>query len=154
MQKLIVTLFGLLLATCPSGPSETPLTRVVIWLHAASNLNPSAIGQAAPLRLRLYKLKKDTAFGYTDYFTLVGNAQLTLGGDLVEQSEFLLYPGEERHIERTLGKQTRQLSFVVAYRDLDRATWRQVLDVPGQRTSHLNIMLGAQAAGIVACPAP
>ena len=50
MQKLIVALFGLLLAACSSSPPETPPTRVVIWLHAAPNLNPSAAGQAAPLR--------------------------------------------------------------------------------------------------------
>ncbi|MEI9273439.1 type VI secretion system lipoprotein TssJ, partial [Pseudomonas aeruginosa] len=111
-------------------------------------------GQAAPLRLRLYELKKDTAFGRADYFALTDNAQSTLGGDLVEQDEFLLRPGEERRIERTLDEQTRQLGFVAAYRDLDRATWRQVLAVPGQRTSHLDITLGAQAIGIVARPAP
>lgn len=94
MQKLIVALFGLLLAACSSSPPETPPTRVVIWLHAAPNLNPSAAGQAAPLRLRLYELKKDTAFGRADYFALTDNAQSTLGGDLVEQDEFLLRPGE------------------------------------------------------------
>ncbi|HIE5122444.1 type VI secretion system lipoprotein TssJ [Pseudomonas aeruginosa] len=154
MQKLIVALFGLLLAACSSSTPETPPTRVVIWLHAAPNLNPSAAGQAAPLRLRLYELKKDTAFGRADYFALTDNAQSTLGGDLVEQDEFLLRPGEERRIERTLDEQTRQLGFVAAYRDLDRATWRQVLAVPGQRTSHLDITLGAQAIGIVARPAP
>ncbi len=44
MQKLIVALFGLLLAACSSSPPETPPTRVVIWLHAAPNLNPSAAG--------------------------------------------------------------------------------------------------------------
>ena len=115
---------------------------------------PFVAGQAAPLRLRLYELKKDTAFGRADYFALTDNAQSTLGGDLVEQDEFLLRPGEERRIERTLDEQTRQLGFVAAYRDLDRATWRQVLDVPGQRTSHLDITLGAQAIGIVARPAP
>ncbi|WP_043089206.1 type VI secretion system lipoprotein TssJ, partial [Pseudomonas aeruginosa] len=107
MQKLIVALFGLLLAACSSSPPETPPTRVVIWLHAAPNLNPSAAGQAAPLRLRLYELKKDTAFGRADYFALTDNAQSTLGGDLVEQDEFLLRPGEERRIERTLDEQTR-----------------------------------------------
>ena len=45
MQKPIVALFGLLLAACSSSPPETPPTRVVIWLHAAPNLNPSAAGQ-------------------------------------------------------------------------------------------------------------
>ncbi|MBG7009429.1 type VI secretion system lipoprotein TssJ [Pseudomonas aeruginosa] len=154
MQKLMIALFGLLLAACSSSPPETPPTRVVIWLHAAPNLNPSAAGQAAPLRLRLYELKKDTAFGRADYFALTDHAPSTLGGDLVEQDEFLLRPGEERRIERTLDEQTRQLGFVAAYRDLDRATWRQVLDIPGQRTSHLDVTLGAQAIGIVARPAP
>ncbi len=92
MQKLIVALFGLLLAACSSSPPETPPTRVVIWLHAAPNLNPSAAGQAAPLRLRLYELKKDTAFGRADYFAeIVRN----LIPDGISQFETLRGPESE-----------------------------------------------------------
>ncbi|MGC3194740.1 type VI secretion system lipoprotein TssJ, partial [Pseudomonas aeruginosa] len=39
MQKLIVALFGLLLAACSTSPPETPPTREVNWLHAGPNLN-------------------------------------------------------------------------------------------------------------------
>ncbi|SEP71265.1 type VI secretion system protein VasD [Azotobacter beijerinckii] len=146
------------LAAAPAAPGAPPgvvrpaPTVVLLDLQAATDLNPTPDGRAAPLRLRLYELRRGTAFGRADYFALVESPQGSLAADLVDQDELLIQPGQHRRLERRLAEPTRLLGLVAAYRDLDGAVWRLLIEVPAGQTSRHTIRLGRRA--LVAGSAP
>ncbi len=142
MPKLWLFATILLLTACASNPRPTV---VVMYIQAAADLNPSAGGQATPVRVRLYELKSGAAFGRADYFSLVDAASTTLSTDLVAQDELLIQPGQQLTLERTLDEQSRLLGLVVSYRDLDSAVWRQLVSIPSNETTPLTVSLTARA---------
>lgn len=148
MPRILWAVLALLLTACASDPASLP-TVVRLQIQAANDLNPSLGGQPAPVRVRLYELKSGAAFSRADYFSLVEAANATLGGDLVEQDELLIQPGEQLILERTLDEQSRLLGFVVAYRELDDSVWRQLVNIPARKTSSLAVTLGARAVSAV-----
>lgn len=152
MPRIVLLAMALLLTACASDPEPPAPTIVVLQFQAAADLNPSADGQAAPVRVRLYELKSGAAFSRADYFSLVDAANATLSSDLLEQDELLIQPGQQLTVERQLDEQSRLLGFVVAYRQLDSAVWRQLVDIPSNQTSQLSISLGATAISAVPTP--
>ncbi len=148
-RTLWITVAALLLSACASSEPPPPPTRVLLQFQASADLNPSASGQPAPVRIRLFELKSGAAFNRADYFSLVESPQATLAADLVEQDELLLQPGDRQALERTLDAATRLLGIVVAYRDLDSAVWRQLVTVPANQESRFDIALGARAVTAV-----
>ncbi|HSX91113.1 MAG TPA: type VI secretion system lipoprotein TssJ [Pseudomonas sp.] len=142
MPKLWLFATILLLTACASNPRPTV---VVMYIQAAADLNPSAGGQATPVRVRLYELKSGAAFGRADYFSLVDAASTTLSTDLVAQDELLIQPGQQLTLERTLDEQSRLLGLVVSYRELDSAVWRQLVSIPNNETTPLTVSLTARA---------
>lgn len=152
MPRIVLLALVLLVSACASDPAPPAPTVVVLHIQAAADLNPSANGQATPVRVRLYELKSGAAFNRADYFSLVEAANATLSTDLLEQDELLIQPGQQLTMERVLDEQSRLLGLVVAYRELDRAVWRQVLSIQSHQTNHMNVTLGARA--VSATPTP
>lgn len=142
MSKLLMLATAILLTACASSPRPTV---VVMYIQAAADLNPTAGGQATPVRVRLYELKSGAVFSRADYFSLVDAASKTLSTDLVAQDEMLIQPGQQLTLERTLDEQSRLLGLVVSYRELDRAVWRQVVSIPSNETAPLTVSLKARA---------
>lgn len=142
MPKLLLVATVILLTACASSPRPTV---VVMHIQAAADLNPSADGQATPVRVRLYELKSGAAFSRADYFSLVDAASATLATDLVAQDELLIQPGQQLTLERTLDEQSRLLGLLVSYRELDSAVWRQLVSIPGNETTPLTVSLTARA---------
>lgn len=114
-------------------PAPKP-TRVEASILAASDLNPSVNGRPSPVLLRVYELRSQTAFNQADFMTLYQSDQGALAADLVAREEMMLQPGEQRTLNRQLAADTRFIGVIAAYRDLERAIWRAVVQVtPGQQ---------------------
>ncbi|HKS13184.1 MAG TPA: type VI secretion system lipoprotein TssJ [Pseudomonas sp.] len=135
--RLIAAAAFALLSACskdaPVAPAADPVAPgpgITLYFSAAPGLNPGAGGTPAPVRVRLFELRNSAAFARADYFALTEGAQAALAGDLLDQDEVLLHPGEQLRLARTLDPATRQLGLVVGYREVDQAQWRSVLPVP------------------------
>lgn len=121
------------LAGCSSPPPKPVTTPVSLTLVGGSDVNPDARGRASPLAVRVYALKTSAPFDAADFFALFEKDQATLGAELVHREEALLRPGESRPLKFTLPAEAKALAFLAAYRDLERARWREVRPVqPGQ----------------------
>lgn len=156
---VLAVVAALLLSGCSrdaATPAEAPKadSRLALQFQASTGLNPSGDGHAAPVRVRLFELKSSAGFLRADYFTLAERAQATLGGDLVAQDELLIRPGERREVLRALDPATRQLGLMVGYRDIDRAQWRSVIELPPGGGGHYRIELDDKAVRSVASDAP
>lgn len=143
-----VAAVALLLVACAKNaespqPVEKPSDATTVALHfdGVAGLNPGVNGQPAPVRVRIYELKKTARFARADYFALAERAQATLGADLIDQDEVLVKPGQQLSLDRNLNSATRQIGLVVGYREIDQARWRNVLVVEPRQPREFRIRL-------------
>ena len=135
------------LAACAKPPPPPVVTPVRLALVGGSDLNPDARGRASPVMVRVYALKTTASFDSADFFALFEKDTATLGADLHQREETLLRPGERKLLTFTLPAEVTSLGILAAYRDLARATWRQIVPLKVGTPTDLTAMLGAR--GIV-----
>ena len=163
IPRFLLAVATLLLLTACAKDAANPETAaeadantaaVELHFHAISGLNPGANGQAAPVRVRIFELKNAATFARSDYFAIADRAQSTLGLDLLDQDEVMVQPGEQLSLQRDLDPSTRQIGLLVGYRELDRAQWRTVINVPARQYTEYQISLDVRAvrADVVATP--
>ena len=114
---------ALLGAGCGGAPKPPPPTVVNGAIQASPQLNPSVNQRPSPLVLRVYELKSPAA-------------------DLVAKDEFMLQPGENRPYKKTLGADTKFIGVIGAYRNLEKSTWRAVVQVIPNKPQTLTIRAG------------
>lgn len=130
-----------LLTGCASKPVVTP---VALTLAAGADVNPDARGRASPLTVRVYALKTPGAFESADFFSLFEKDQATLGAEMILREEALLRPGERKQLTLTLPADAKAIGVMAAYRDLDRARWREVRAVEAGKPLTLTVNFGAR----------
>jgi len=137
-----------LAAGCASKPP--PVTSVSLGLIADADANPDASGRASPLIVRVYGLKTPGAFSEADFFSLYDKDNATLGTDLAQREEALLRPGETKKLDFTFGLDVKNIGVIAAYRDLDRAHWRELLLLNVGKPNNLDVRFGARQIKILA----
>ncbi|KQW59224.1 type VI secretion system lipoprotein TssJ [Variovorax sp. Root411] len=133
---------GLFIAGCASKPV---VTTVAVTLTAGADANPDARGRASPLTVRVYALKSPGPFEGADFFSLFEKDQATLGAELVQREEVLLRPGETKKLDFNLPPDAKSIGVMAAFRDLDRARWREVRPVTTGKAQALDVNFGARA---------
>jgi type VI secretion system protein VasD len=137
-RHTVLLLAGLALSGCALlGSSPAKVSGSV---QAVAGLNPSVNQRPSPLRIVVYELTSAAAFGKADFMALYQQDQATLGQEFVAREELTLQPGETRPYARTLAPQTRVLGVLAVYRDLERATWRTMVNVQPGKTQQLRIV--------------
>ncbi|WP_418124142.1 type VI secretion system lipoprotein TssJ [Variovorax sp. 160MFSha2.1] len=121
------------------------VTTVAVTLTAGADANPDARGRASPLTVRVYALKSPGPFDGADFFSLFEKDQATLGAELVQREEVLLRPGETKKLDFNLPPDAKSMGVMAAYRDLDRARWREVRPVVTGKAQSLDVTFGARA---------
>jgi type VI secretion system protein VasD len=125
----------------PPPPPPKPPAVLRIQLEAGARLNPDTRARPSPVVVRVYELKAAAAFGSADFLSLQERDQATLGGDLVAREELVLRPGESRVISRPLASDTRFVGVVAAFRDLERARWRALVELAAGRDNTVGVVL-------------
>jgi len=139
-------LAGIILGGCakPEKPPPPVISRITMNLVAGADANPDARGRASPLTVRVYALKTSGAFESADFFSLFEKDQATLGAEMVQREELLLRPGDSKKLEMTLPADIKAIGLMGAYRDLDRARWREVKVVEPGKPLVLTATFGAR----------
>jgi type VI secretion system protein VasD len=132
IAPIIAVAFALVLAACASSDPK-PLKmaiRLDLSVVASAGVNPDDQKRAAPIIVRLYELKTDSAFAAADYFSLQDKDKTLLADDIVRRDEFQLRPGEKKVFQRKIDPTTTRLGILAAYRDLPNSVWREVYTLP------------------------
>lgn len=140
----------LVLAGCSAPPP--PPTQVDLTLSAATDVNPTASGQAAPVVVRVYQLASTSGFDGAEFFPLFNQDQAVLKTDLVKKDEFLLSPGQKKTTTLMPNDQVTALGIFAAYRDFQNAKWRATVPVPAHKTTTVTVTIGHD--GVVAKAEP
>lgn len=122
----LVCLWVVALTGCSNvPPTIKEQTRIVLNIKAADNVNPDDKDRAAPVQVRIYELKNDTAFNATDFYSLQDNDKAVLGDDLLASDEFILRPGETKTLRRRSNPETTVIAVLAGYRSLATSKWRE-----------------------------
>ena len=140
---LAAALSGLLIAGCSTAKKllEPDPPKVVIRITASTEVNPDMMGRPSPVVIRIYDLKSDDTFNNADFFALYENDASILGNDMTGRDEMQISPGDNASMEKELTMDTRYVGVIAAYRDLDNAMWRGVIETPIDETTYIDVTL-------------
>lgn len=141
--RVFLTVLGLAALVAGCQPKKVPPTVIQAVIQAAPDINPAADGTPSPLVIRIYPLKSTGTFENADFFTLYEKGQSLLASDLtgpLDELDFV--PGERKEYKRTLRDDTKAIGIVAAYREVDQAVWRAVVQTPAHQTTKVLVRLG------------
>lgn len=153
LTRLPLTLGVLAVVACAKPPAPPPpppppvVSEIQLQVLAGADVNPDARKRASPVTVRIYALKSAAPFEAADFFSLFDKDTATLGGELVQREEFLMRPGDQKALPMKFGPEVKAIGVMVAYRDLERARWREVHTIDIGKAVDLKVRLnGSQIA--------
>jgi len=120
----------LILFGCASTPKQRSLEG---GIYTSSDLNPDRNGRPSPVVLRIYQLSSKDNFANADFFTLYDDAEALLSKDLINVEERELLPGAHYEYDVELEPKTEYVGILVAYKEIDKAKWNSVAQVPEKK---------------------
>jgi type VI secretion system protein VasD len=144
MKRRVVMMLAAVSALAACGmfgggnPKEATLE---MTLAAGGQLNPNAQRRPSPVVVRVFDLKTPATFEAANFDGLFERDRETLAAELVARDEFVLNPGEGKKIERKLAPETKVLGVAVAFRELERATWRTTVALKPNAKNRINVAL-------------
>jgi type VI secretion system protein VasD len=137
-----------LLSACGSKPP--PPTVVQLTVKAAPNINPDADNRPSPVLLRAYQLGATDGFDKAAFFQLYDKDAATLGTDMADRQEIAVAPGETKTVTLEFKPNAKFLGVLVAFRNIDRATWRADAPIPPNKTTSLTVTVDALSVKLAA----
>lgn len=125
---LLLSAIVMLLLSPVADAAKT--VKVKAAVTAVEQLNPDYKGRPSPVNIIVFQLVSADAFSNADFFSLFEPEAAVLGGDMLAKSQLLLQPGESREWVAEFSKETRFVGVVAAYRDIENAQWRAVVEIP------------------------
>ncbi len=119
-----------------------------ITFHTAGDVNPDLSGRPSPVVVKVFELSSRTIFDTQDFFTLYESPEHVLGPDLIKKDELELQPDGNIEYKMELNKNARYVGVVVAYRDIDSARWRAVVEV--EPTGYDNVVMNIEKLAVYA----
>lgn len=131
LRALIGFAACLAVLTVAPGAAAADKIKVKGQITTAADLNPDYRGRPSPVRLTIYQLASADAFNEADFFSLADSGDDLLGGDLIDKTERTLQPGiEAMEFEEEFDEGARYIGIVAAYRDIEQAQWRGLVELP------------------------
>lgn len=152
-RQAIVLAAAAVVAGCGLLPTSGPKpTTLEMTLAAGSQLNPNAQRRPSPVLVRVFDLKTPAGFEAANFDALFERDRETLAAELVARDEFVLKPGEARKIDRALAADTKVLGIAVAFREIERASWRTTVAVKPNAKNRIHVAL--DGVTVIATTAP
>lgn len=120
-----------------------PSTDLII--NVSKNVNPDTSERPSPVVMKIFELSSRTIFDTQDFFSLYDTPEKILGPDLLKKDELELQPDSVQQYKMNLNRNTRYVGVVVAYRNIDQARWRAVIEVDPTGYDDINVNVEAIA---------
>jgi type VI secretion system protein VasD len=100
--------------------------------------------------VRIYELSEAGDFRQAGFFDLYDHDKSVLGNAALSRTVVAVRPNERLTLEHEVDSRSRHLAVMVAYRNIYRAKWRAVADLPDTRDSAWALTLDAGSLKIAA----
>lgn len=141
MIGLTLNLTGCFFSSSPSVLNAT--------VETGHFLNPNVYNHSSPVVVTFYQLKSETIFQQVNFFSLYGNAEKTLGSDLLDKYELEVRPEKAQEINFSLSPTVNFIGVVAAFREPDHTQWRQVIPIKPGKDIHLQVAVNAQSIMVI-----
>ena len=128
-QRLLLVALVVIAAGMPVANAADKVT-VKGRISTSEDLNPDYRGRPSPVTLIIFQLKSADAYQNADFFSLYAPDSGPLGGDLIARSQRMLQPGQSFDIEEQFDEEARFIGVVAAFRDIEHAEWRGLVELP------------------------
>ncbi|MFT5807798.1 MAG: type VI secretion system protein VasD [Moritella dasanensis] len=108
---------------------------------AAKNLNPDMETRPSPVVVKVFELASRGPIETADFFSLYSDSEEILGPELLHKEELVFNPGQRLSYERELNKNTRFIAVLVAYQDIEKSRWRDVIAVSPKSYDDFSVYL-------------
>ena len=123
-------------------------TPVTVDLQAGANVNPDNYDEAAPVVVRVYLLQKKDTFTGSEFNAIYLHDKQTLAGDMVSSQEYELAPGKATTFTTPDAQAATIVGVLAAYRNIEHAQWRAVMDLKPHRENALVAQLNPAAVSL------
>ena len=113
-------------------PFMEPDTNMTLTLSATPDINPDQAGDASPLNVKTYLLSERTTFDNLGFESALDEAGVLLSDQLLSSKEYIFQPKESHQYAIKLGKETKFIAIVAAYRNVDQSRWKLVVPVDSE----------------------
>jgi len=138
---LVLGVLICLVAGCASAPKPA---KVSLNLVASNSVNPDLEGRPSPVVVQVYRIRAADAFNNARFFELYDDAEQVLGQDLVGVTEIEMSPDSKRTLSvEGMTADTRYIGVLAAYRDIDEARWRAIVETPSGEKLDFQVALDA-----------
>lgn len=133
---LLILLFG-----CNSAPEkpDTQAFSVDTKIAVSAEVNPDINNRPSPIVVRIFELKNLGNYTESDFYDLFENYESVLGGDLLASEQFHLKPGDTHTLENSLATETKYIAVIAAFRDINRAMWKDAIIIPVEKNTQILI---------------
>lgn len=147
---LLLVLFAFLLLQGCLGrkpvPEPVPVeTTLDVYLAASKDANSSAGQSARPIAVWFYSLKTTGRFSSADFYSLYDRDSEVLGGDLLSKEEVIVEPGGGQRLSFPVTPDAAYLGVVAAFRDIDRAQWRDLVPIKPNHANRVSLTIESNA---------
>lgn len=133
-------LFTISIVAFLAGCSSSGYRNMNMSVQAVNYLNPSLNDLPEPITITAFELKLPNQFKQASYNDLMFNATQTLGSDLIDKESFVIRPSEANHYVINLSSDVKYVGLVASYRQIDQATWREVIQIPDPNSGKLKML--------------
>lgn len=143
---LVLGVLICLVAGCASAPKPA---KVSLNLVASNSVNPDLEGRPSPVVVQVYRIRAADAFNNARFFELYDDAEQVLGQDLVGVTEIEMSPDSNRTLSvEGMTADTRYIGVLAAYRDIDEARWRAIVETPSGEKLDFQVALDALSVAV------
>ncbi len=143
---LVLGVLICLVAGCASAPKPA---KVRLNLVASNSVNPDLEGRPSPVVVQVYRIRAADAFNNARFFELYDDAEQVLGQDLVGVTEIEMSPDSKRTLSvEGMTADTRYIGVLAAYRDIDEARWRAIVETPSGEKLDFQVALDALSVAV------
>lgn len=143
---LVLGVLICLVAGCASAPKPA---KVSLNLVASNSVNPDLEGRPSPVVVQIYRIRAADAFNNARFFELYDDAEQVLGQDLVGVTEIEMSPDSNRTLSvEGMTADTRYIGVLAAYRDIDEARWRAIVETPSGEKLDFQVALDALSVAV------
>lgn len=123
----------------PQLPSQ-----IAYCVFADTKVNQNVSGEPTPIGVQIFQLEDDSLFLDVSYDELVEEEDDALGSSYVDDSDYLLAPGQFKHTEFIeIDDDTRFIAVFGKYAEPNKVQWKKIIPVqPINKMYRLMVYLG------------
>lgn len=139
------------LSACSSLPGGDGITDLTLNINMASDANPDDTGRGSPVYLSVFELRDSNGFEDADYLDLYRDANMTLGGALIDTTEIgPLFPASTRTETLRLNTATTAVGVMGGFHRYDGV--RTMVTIAPEPGEDLTINIRIDAGGLLVSP--